>query len=46
MVFALFPGQRKTPEEKSYQETVWETYLEKHKEAAVDNVNHPVALHN
>jgi hypothetical protein len=35
------PWAKKEPEEKSYQETVWDTYLEKHREAVTDNVNHP-----
>ncbi len=32
---------RTESDEKTYQEKVWNTYLEKHKEAVVDNVNHP-----
>jgi len=35
------PWAKKEADEKTYQEKVWDTYLEKHKEAAVDNVNHP-----
>jgi len=33
--------EAKEADEKTYQEKLWETYLEKHKAAVVDNVNHP-----
>jgi len=35
------PWANKEPEEKTYQETVWDTYIEKHQQAFTDNVNHP-----
>tara|TARA_R110001606_G_scaffold132082_2_gene268070 strand:- start:5271 stop:5615 length:345 start_codon:yes stop_codon:yes gene_type:complete len=35
------PWAKEEPEEKTYQETVWDTYIEKHQQAFTDNVNHP-----
>jgi hypothetical protein len=35
------PWAKKEADEKTYQEKAWETYFDKHKEAVVDNVNHP-----
>ena len=32
---------RTESDEKTYQEKAWETYLDKHKEAVADDVNHP-----